>query len=103
MRLGRLVLAGLVIGAVAGFVIALLRPRGTHPASLTSPVLTADDDCVPLTEPSRTAEPVPPGSGTSDPRSAPDITDDTTTDDTTDTAATTDTVDEAGAGAGAHG
>jgi hypothetical protein len=33
MRLGRSVLAGLFAGAVAGFLVALLRPRVTHPAS----------------------------------------------------------------------
>jgi hypothetical protein len=32
MRLGRSVLAGLIAGAVAGFLVALLRPRVTHPA-----------------------------------------------------------------------
>lgn len=33
MRLGRSVLAGLIAGAVAGFLVALLRPRVTHPAN----------------------------------------------------------------------
>ena len=32
MRLARLVAAGLVLGAVIGFVAALVRPRGHHPA-----------------------------------------------------------------------
>jgi hypothetical protein len=32
MRFGRSVLAGLIAGVVAGFLVALLRPRGTHPA-----------------------------------------------------------------------
>lgn len=33
MRHGRSVLAGLVAGVVAGFLVALLRPRSTHPAA----------------------------------------------------------------------
>jgi hypothetical protein len=33
MRLGRSVLAGLVAGSVAGFLVELLRPRGTHPVA----------------------------------------------------------------------
>jgi hypothetical protein len=33
MRFGRPVLAGLLAGAVAGFLVALLRPRGTHPVT----------------------------------------------------------------------
>jgi hypothetical protein len=56
MRLRRLVLAGLVGGAVAGFLIALLRPRGTHPAVV--PVLPVQPGVAdqPYTE-------VAPGSG----------------------------------------
>ena len=42
MRLGRLVLAGLAAGVVAGFLVALLRPRGTHPGHPEE--LTADAD-----------------------------------------------------------
>jgi len=30
MRLVRLMLGGIVLGAIGGFVIALLRPRGVH-------------------------------------------------------------------------
>ena len=63
MRLGRPVLAGLVAGAVAGFVVALLRPRSTRPATLgyrgptvedgagTNDLLSAAGDDLPIVEP----------------------------------------------------
>lgn len=37
MRLGRLVAAGLVLGAAAGFVAALLRPRRLHAYGVAEP------------------------------------------------------------------
>ncbi|HET9655196.1 MAG TPA: hypothetical protein VFP72_07570 [Kineosporiaceae bacterium] len=48
MRLGRLVFAGLVGGAVAGFLIALLRPRSTHTAPGVIP-LPGPDPEIPYT------------------------------------------------------
>jgi hypothetical protein len=51
MRLGRSVFAGLVAGAVAGFLVALLRPRGSHPGAV-SPGSLAESGAAPLTEPS---------------------------------------------------
>jgi hypothetical protein len=56
MRLVRLVVAGIAIGAVAGFAAALLRPRSAH----GSPgVVTAES--APL--PEREVAPVPAASG----------------------------------------
>lgn len=49
MRLGRSVLAGLAAGVVAGFLVALLRPRGTHPAAPLSSGFLPEDAS--LTEP----------------------------------------------------
>lgn len=49
MRLGRLVFAGLVGGAVAGFLIALLRPRGTHATPGAIP-LSGQGSEIPYTE-----------------------------------------------------
>ena len=54
MRLVRLVVAGIAIGAVAGFAAALLRPRSVH-SSPGAEITTADP--VPL--PEREDEPVP--------------------------------------------
>lgn len=41
MRLARLVAAGLVLGAVVGFVTALVRPRGSHRTDHAAPVPVA--------------------------------------------------------------
>ena len=51
MRLGRSVLAGLVAGVVAGFVVALLRPRGTHPAVPVHQDLPPGSGVAPLIQP----------------------------------------------------
>lgn len=60
MRLGRSVLAGLVAGAVAGFLVALLRPRGTHPAAPMAPGFLPADHLAPLTEPAPCGDPADP-------------------------------------------
>ena len=54
MRLVRLVVAGMALGAVAGFAAALLRPRSVH-SSPGARITTADP--VPL--PERDGEPIP--------------------------------------------
>jgi hypothetical protein len=51
MRLGRSVFAGLVAGAVAGFLVALLRPRSSHPG-VVSPGSLPQPGAAPLIEPS---------------------------------------------------
>jgi hypothetical protein len=50
MRLRRSVLAGLVAGAAAGFLVALLRPRSLHPTVSTAAGQFPEDHLAPLTE-----------------------------------------------------